>query len=95
MPAALVMTPVIIYACCQARSGAATGAHAVPSSSDHRRMARKYRFTLTVPVAEGHEAYDDPEWVADATWGALSNDYGLECVSGDVELVEAEPSNES
>lgn len=58
-------------------------------------MARTYRFTLTVSVEEGHDAYDDPEWVADAAWGALSNEYGLECVYGDVELVEGEPSNES
>jgi len=24
-------------------------------------------------------AFDDPEWIADAAWGALTNDYGLVC----------------
>lgn len=58
-------------------------------------MARTYRFTLTVTVEEGHEAYDDPEWVADAAWGVLSNEYGLECVYGEVDLVEESPSTEA
>ena len=39
----------------------------------------RYRITLTVEVDEGHVAYDDPEWIADAAWGALSNEYGLRC----------------
>lgn len=38
-------------------------------------------------VDPDHEAYDDPEWIADAAWGALSNEYSLECVHGDIELV--------
>jgi hypothetical protein len=51
-------------------------------------MARTYRFTLTVTVEPDHEAYDDPEWIADAAWGSLSNEYGFRCVYGDIELVE-------
>ncbi len=51
-------------------------------------MTRMYRFTLTVEVEADHEAYDDPEWIADAAWGSLSNEYGFRCVYGDIELVE-------
>lgn len=51
-------------------------------------MSRTYRFTLTVTIEQGHDAYDDPEWAADAAWGALSNEYGLACVYGDIELAE-------
>lgn len=50
-------------------------------------MTRTYRFTLTVDVEPGHEAYDDPEWVADAAWGALTNLYYLVCRYSDIELV--------
>ncbi len=32
---------------------------------------------LTVVVPEDHPGFEDPEWVADAAWGALSNEYGL------------------
>lgn len=38
---------------------------------------RVYRFVITFEVEPGHEAYDDPEWAADAAWGALTNMYGL------------------
>ncbi|MDE0804056.1 MAG: hypothetical protein OSA99_12110 [Acidimicrobiales bacterium] len=40
---------------------------------------KRYRITLTVEVEDDHVAYDDPEWIADAAWGALSNEYGLVC----------------
>lgn len=30
------------------------------------------------------EGYDDPEWIADAAWGALANEYGYECTFGDI-----------
>jgi len=51
---------------------------------------RVYRFTITCEVGPGHEAYDDPEWVADAAWGALTNMYGLLSTYGAVE--ELDPS---
>ncbi len=57
-------------------------------SSDHCRVSRTYTFTLAVTVDESHEAFDDPEWFADAAWGALTNIYGLECVYTDVEVAE-------
>lgn len=38
---------------------------------------RVYRFVITSEVEPGHEAYDGPEWAADAAWGALTNMYGL------------------
>ena len=40
-------------------------------------QTRVYRFVVTFEVEPGHEAYDDPEWAADAAWGALTNMYGL------------------
>lgn len=39
--------------------------------------ARTYRFVITVQVEPGHPAYDDPDWAADAAWGALSNECDL------------------
>ena len=48
---------------------------------------RTYRFALTVTVADGHEGYDDPEWVADAAWGALTSGYGITCTYGQIELL--------
>jgi hypothetical protein len=48
---------------------------------------RMYTFVLTVEVEEDHVGYDDPEWLADAAWGALSNDYGLRCTYGPTVLV--------
>jgi site-specific DNA recombinase len=57
------------------------------TSSNHWPVSRTYTFRLTVDVEEDHEAYDDPEWVADAAWGALRNLYGLECIYTDLELV--------
>lgn len=30
------------------------------------------------------EGYDDPEWIADAAWGSLANEYGYECKFGDI-----------
>lgn len=53
-----------------------------------RRMAddapRTYRFAITVTVARDDAARDDPEWVADAAAGALSNVYGYECFFEDI-----------
>lgn len=60
-------------------------------SSDHRVMddrTRTYRFTLTVNVEAGHHGYDDPEWIADAAWGALSNEYDLRATYSDIERIE-------
>ncbi len=46
------------------------------------RMAepRAYQFTITFEAEEDHPAFDDPEWAADAAWGALTNEYGLRAV---------------
>lgn len=52
---------------------------------------RTYRFTLTVNVESGHLAYDDPEWVADAAWGCLTNEYHLRSIYTDIEEVEGQP----
>jgi hypothetical protein len=49
---------------------------------------RSYRFTLTVDVEPGHPAYDDPEWAADAAWGALTNGYGLRPIYTSIEEVD-------
>lgn len=49
---------------------------------------RTYHFTLTVDVEAGHPAYDDAEWVADAAWGALTNEYDLRATYSDVERIE-------
>ncbi len=38
---------------------------------------RTYRFAITFEVEPSHPANDDPEWAADAAWGALNNQYGL------------------
>lgn len=51
---------------------------------------RTYRFQLTVIVEHDHESYDDPEWIADAALGALTNEYGFECTYGPVELVQTQ-----
>lgn len=48
---------------------------------------RRYSFVITFEVEPGHPAYDDPEWAADAAWGALSNEYGLRGIYTDVEEV--------
>lgn len=48
---------------------------------------RTYRFSITVTVEAGDAAFDDPEWVADAAAGVLSNVYGYESVYDDIELV--------
>ena len=39
------------------------------SSDDVPVPERAYRFALTVTVEDEHEAYDDPEWIADPAWG--------------------------
>lgn len=51
---------------------------------------RVYRFVLTFAVEPGHEAYADPEWAADAAWGALTNLYGLRSIYSGIE--ELDPS---
>ena len=60
----------------------------MPELSDDGPMeeetTRTVRFVLTVEVEPGPPAYDDPEWVADAAWGALTNMYGLQAVYFDV-----------
>lgn len=45
---------------------------------------RSYHFTLTVTVEPDQEGFDDPEWIADAAWGALTNEYGFDCSFGEV-----------
>lgn len=40
---------------------------------------RSYRFVITVEVESDHRAYDDPEWIADAAHGALT-EYGLRAI---------------
>lgn len=52
---------------------------------------KRYRITLTAEVEEGHVAYDDPEWIADAAWGALSNEYGLDCTYDRFEALPEDP----
>jgi hypothetical protein len=39
---------------------------------------------ITVTVEPDQEGYDDPEWIADAAWGSLANEYGYECSFGDI-----------
>lgn len=53
------------------------------------RMAepRAYQFTITFEVDDDHPAFDDPEWAADAAWGALTNEYGLRAVYKDIQQV--------
>lgn len=50
-------------------------------------LPRIYRFSITVTVEPDDAAFDDPEWVADAAAGVLSNVYGYECVYDEIELV--------
>jgi hypothetical protein len=53
---------------------------------------RTYRFSMTVTVEPDQEGFDDPEWIADAAWGSLTNEYGYECAFGDIiELPADEP----
>lgn len=49
------------------------------------------QFTITAYVDAGHEAYDDPEWIADAAAGALTSLYGIECIYGDIDEVSERP----
>jgi hypothetical protein len=53
-------------------------------------MTRTYRFTLSVDVEPDHVAYDDPEWIADAAWGALANEYGFVCRYDDITALEGD-----
>jgi hypothetical protein len=47
---------------------------------------RTYRFAITFEVEPSNPAYDDPEWAADAAWGAL-NEYGLLSHFSDIDEV--------
>lgn len=60
-------------------------------SSDDADVSEKraYRFVVTFEVEPGHPAFDDPEWAADAAWGALTNEYGLRAIYTDMEEVDA------
>ncbi len=49
---------------------------------------RTFTFQITVDVAPGDPGNDDPEWLADAAWGALTNDYGLRCTYGEVQQLD-------
>lgn len=53
---------------------------------------RTYRFSITVTVKPDQEGYDDPEWIADAAWGSLANEYGYDCTFGDITELPAEGS---
>jgi hypothetical protein len=55
---------------------------------------RAYEFVLSVEVEDDHVAFDDPEWIADAAWGALTNDYGLICTYGVTTLVRETSTDE-
>lgn len=52
--------------------------------------SRTYRFQLTVTIDGDHPSADDPEWFADAAWGALTNLYGIECTYGEIVEVEVQ-----
>lgn len=67
------------------RAGAEGGCGTI-SSKDYG-MERTYRVELLVKVKDDHEAFDDPEWIADAAWGALTNLYYLDCTYGEPELM--------
>jgi len=50
--------------------------------------SRTFRFTITVIVDSDQQGFHDPEWIADAAWGALSNEYGYRCTFGRVEEID-------
>jgi hypothetical protein len=50
-------------------------------------MTRTYQFVIIFEVEPDHEAYDDPEWAADAAHGALTNEYGLQAIYTDIHEV--------
>lgn len=49
--------------------------------------SRTFCFTITVTVDSDQKGYDDPEWIADAAWGTLSNEYGYRCSFGSIEEI--------
>lgn len=55
-------------------------------------MTHFFQFTITAEVEPGHPAFADPEWIADAAWGALTNEYGLRCTYG--EITQLEPTSD-
>lgn len=42
---------------------------------------------LVVDV-DGHPAYDDPEWAADAACGSLTNEYGIRTTYSDIQQMD-------
>ncbi len=54
-------------------------------------VERTYTFRLRVSVEDDHPGYDDPEWLADAAWGALTNLYGVSCIYDDIETADETP----
>lgn len=54
---------------------------------------RVYRFVITFEVEPGHEAYDDPEWAADAAHGALTNEYGLRATYSAITELTPDPND--
>ncbi|OWY60386.1 hypothetical protein B7486_69460 [cyanobacterium TDX16] len=51
------------------------------------RTPRRYRFTITAEVPADHPSHGDPEWLADAAWGALANEYGLDATYSELQEV--------
>jgi hypothetical protein len=60
------------------------------SGDPETSATRTYQFVITFEVEPDHPAYDDPEWAADAAWGALTNEYGLRTIYTDIGEVIAE-----
>lgn len=56
-------------------------------SVEPEQGARCYCFSITFDVDAEHVAYDDPEGVADAAHGSLTNEYGIEAVYGTPRLI--------
>ena len=54
------------------------------------RDTRTYQFDMTIVIKPDHTSYLDPEWVADAATGSLSNEYGLPAFYSQVEPVDPE-----
>ena len=50
--------------------------------------APAYHFVVTFEVEPGHPAFDDPEWAADAAWGALANEYDVRSIYTDIEEIQ-------
>lgn len=46
---------------------------------------RTYTVRFVFEVGPEDPGFDDPEWIADAAHGALTNDYGITCTYGAIE----------